>query len=48
MARFAVVLSLLLVGVYASNVVDLAPDTFDSIVKSGIPVLVELCVVHHC
>jgi len=41
MARLAVVLSLLFAGVFASNVVDLNSDNFDSIVISGKPALVE-------
>lgn len=30
------------IGVFASNVVDLVPDTFDSIIGQGTPALVEL------
>jgi hypothetical protein len=42
MVRLAAVFSLLFAGVYASNVVVLVPDTFDSVVKVGKPSLVEL------
>lgn len=35
----------LLAGAYASNVVDLLPSNFDSVIGQGKPALVELCVV---
>jgi hypothetical protein len=44
MKSIGVVLSLLFAGVFASNVVDLTPETFDSTVKAGKPALVELYV----
>ena len=35
----------LLAGAYASNVLDLDPSNFDSVIGQGKPGLVELCVV---
>lgn len=41
----SVFVSALLAGASASNVLDLVPDNFDSIVGQGTPALVELCVL---
>lgn len=43
--RFALALAALFTAVSASNVIDLTPENFDSVVGQGKPGLVELCVV---
>lgn len=41
---FSLFLAALVAGVSASNVIDLTPDNFDSVIGKGKPGLVELCV----
>jgi hypothetical protein len=45
MFSLSILLLPLLTGAYASNVLDLDPSNFDSIIGQGKPGLVELCVV---